>query len=86
MKMISYSHAQETYHKERVLEPTNGLSPILRLDRRLGKCWVELHYGTVFFFGGGGNFDQFSAQPRNSQEYPNSPTMHFDTAATECHV
>ena len=42
----------------------------------------------VFFFGGGewANFDQFSAQPRNSQASPNSPMMYFDTAATECHV
>ena len=33
-------------------------------------CWVELHYGTVCFFfwrGEWANFDQFSAQPRNSQ-------------------
>ena len=30
----------------------NGLLPILRLDR-LSKCWVELHYGTVFWGEGG---------------------------------
>ena len=84
--MISYSHAQETYHKERVLEPTNGLSPILRLDRRLGKCWVELHYGTVFFWGGGRILISFLRNLVIAKRPQNSPMMHFDTAVTQCHV
>ena len=71
------------------MELGNGLLPIWRLDRRMAMCWVELHYGTVCLFfwrGEWANFDQFSAQPRNSQASPNSPMMHFDTAATDCHV
>ena len=66
--------------KARVLEPANGLSPILRLDRKLAVL------GRTGGGGGGRILTSFLRNLVIAMRPRNSPMMHFDTAVTQCHV
>ena len=76
MKMISYSHAHETYHPKKGLICTlprlgsegfgtsKWLIAHLEVGQETGYVLGRTAVWDCFFFGGG-DFYQFSAQPRN---------------------